>query len=164
MSVGLIGISLATAIVIFAFMVSISANQRRMLNGDIDRAYSLGFSNLYALVAFGGLFTYAIRNRTRSEVHKRAILFSTFVLLNPPLGRLFRPVFDPAPVAPWLVFGIIDMLVLACLIFDWRRLGRLHPATVAGAVVVVLSQAIRGFVPELTIWRSSYDAILRLVS
>ena len=102
-SVGLAGISLATAMVILGLIVSLHANMERIDAGQSDRAYALGFSNTVALTAFAIMVTLAIRKRRRPASHKRLMLFATCMLLNPPVGRLYRPVFAPSPPPPWLV-------------------------------------------------------------
>lgn len=162
-SVGLVGVPLAAAMVIFGFIVSIAANVERMAAGQVARAYALGFSNTVALIAFATMVALAIWKRSRPESHKRLMLFATCMLLNPPVGRLYRPVFDPAPPPPWLVFATIDSIVIACLLYDLKTLRRPHSVTIGAGIALVAFQVLRFHVPETAWWQATYDALLRLL-
>jgi hypothetical protein len=162
-SVGLLGISLATAVVILGFAVSLRANAERFATGDIARAYALGFSNTYALVTFAALFAAAIHMRRKPDSHKRLMLFATSMLLAAPVGRLYRPVFAPAPPPPWLVLGTVDTILVACLAYDWRTRRRVHPATAIAGSVLIASQVLRFVIPGTAWWRATYDVIIQLV-
>ncbi|MEZ4584849.1 MAG: hypothetical protein R2909_00405 [Gemmatimonadales bacterium] len=162
-SLGLLGVSLATAMVIFGFIVSLNANVERIEAGQVARAYALGFSNSFALLAFAALFALAVSKRKRPASHKRLMLFATCMLLNPPVGRLFRPVFAPAPPRPWAVFATIDVILLACVVYDLKTIRRLHPVTIGAGVALLAFQILRFPLPRMAWWHATYDALLRLV-
>jgi hypothetical protein len=163
-SVGLAGISLATAMVIFGSIVSLLANARRVRAGELARAYDLGFGNTVAMVAFGTMFALAIRSVRRPDRHKRWMLLATCMLLNAPVGRLYRPLFAPGPPSPWLVFATVDAILVACLVHDRRTLGRPHPVTLLGGSVLLGAQFLRSVVASTPMWRATYDTLLRLVA
>lgn len=162
-SVGLAGISLATAMVIFGSTVNLLANARRLEAGELERAYDLGFGGILAVVAFGTMFALAIRNVRHSDRHKRWMLFATCMLLNAPVVRLYRPVFVPGTPPPWLVFATVDAILVACLVNDRRTLGRPHPVTLIGGSVLLASQLFRSPIAGSAVWRATYDTLLRLV-
>ena len=162
-SLGLIGISIATAMVLFGFIVSLQANAERIAAGHIDRAYAFGFSNTYALLAFAMLFALAIYNRRRTASHMRLMLFATAMLMNPPVGRLFRPIFAPSPPSPWAVFVTIDVILVACVLYDLKTTQRIHPATMISGAALLAFQILRFPIPQMEWWRSVYDVILRLL-
>jgi hypothetical protein len=54
------------------------------------------------------------------------MLFATSMLLNATVGWLFRPVFSPAPPTPQVVFGTVDIILIASLLYDRKMLGRPH--------------------------------------
>jgi hypothetical protein len=163
-SLGLAGISLATAMVIFGSIVNLLSNQERMAAGQSGRAYALGFSGLMAMLAFGVMFALAIRNVKRTDYHKRWMLFATCMLLNAPVGRLYRPVFSPGPPLPLVVFATVDSILVACLLYDWKTLRRPHPVTLAAGGVLVGLQIVRFPFPETALWHATYDALLGLVA
>jgi hypothetical protein len=162
-NLGLAGISLATALFIFGLIVSLLANVDRMEAGNAARAYSLGFSNTFVLIAFAVMVALAIRKRNRPASHKRLMLFATCMLLNAPVGRLYRPMFNPAPPPPWLVFATVDTILVAILVYDWKTLHRIHPVTAVAGVVLLASQILRFPLAKMGWWHATYDVLLRLV-
>lgn len=162
-NLGLAGISLATAMVIFGFMVSLLANAERMEAGNVARAYSLGFSNTFVLIAFAVMVAIAISKRNHPASHKRLMLLATCMLLNAPVGRLYRPLFSPAFPPPWLVFVTVDIILIALLIYDWKTLRRIHSATATAGLILLASQIIRFPLAKMTWWHETYDMMLRLV-
>lgn len=163
-SLGLVGISLATAMLIFGFIVSLAANVERIEAGQTARAYDLGFSNSVALLSFAILFALAILKRRSAASHKRLMLFATAMILTPAVGRLYRPVFAPSPPSPWVVFVTIDLILVACIWYDLRILRHPHPVTIAGGAVLVAFQVLRFPIPRMEWWHSTYDLILRLAA
>ena len=162
-SIGLLGISLATAMLIFGFNVSLAANVARIEAGQISRAYAFGFSNTFALVAFATLFAFGIYKRRHPETHKRLMLFASSMLLNPPVGRLYRPLFAPSPPPPWVVFMTIDVILVACILFDLKTTRRVHPVTIASGVVLLAFQILRFPIPRMSWWHATYDKLLGLI-
>ena len=149
--------------VIFGFIVSLAANVERIDAGQVALAYGLGFSNSFALVAFAVLVVLAIQKRRRPASHKRLMLFATAMLMNPPVGRLYRPAFAPSPPPPWVVFLTIDAILVACIVYDLRRTKRVHPVTAASGVALLAFQVIRFHVPQMAWWQAAYDVLVRLV-
>jgi uncharacterized membrane protein YozB (DUF420 family) len=163
-SVGLVGISLATAMVILGFIVSLRANVERMEAGQVARAYDLGFSNSFALVAFAVLVALAIVKRAQPAAHKRLMLFATLMILTPAVGRLYRPVFAPSPPSPLIVFGTIDAILVACAWHDLKAFKRLHPVTLGAGLTLLAFQILRFPIPRMAWWQATYDWLLRLAS
>lgn len=106
--------------------------------------------------------TLAIANVRRPDRHGRWMLFATCMLLNAPVGRLYRPVFAPGAPWPWVVFATVDTMLVACLVHDWRTLGRPHPVTFVGGSVLLTVQLFRSTIAATPTWRATYDALLRL--
>jgi hypothetical protein len=150
--------------VIFGFIVSLTANAERIEIGQVARAYALGFSNSFALITFAAFVALAINKRGRPASHKRLMLFATVMLLNPPVGRLYRPVFAPSPPPPWLVFVTIDTILVACLLYDWKTVHRVHPVTLGSAAVLLAFQYLRFPLPGMAWWQATYDDLLGLVA
>lgn len=159
-SMGLVGISLATAMVIFGFFVSLAANVDRIAAGQVVRAYDLGFSNTTALLGFAVMFCMAIIKRGNPSAHKRFLLFATCMILTPAVGRLYRPLFAPGPPAPWVVFLTIDVIIVACLVHDLRSLKRIHPVTLGCGFILLSFQILRFQIPTMPWWQATYDAVL----
>jgi hypothetical protein len=147
--VGLIGVSMATAMVIFGVLAAINGAVR----ADAIHAGAAGESfmvvPLSAILSFAVLFTAAIANTRRPEWHKRLMLSATAVLLDAAIARPFivylvmgghPPPFHgtvglagfggpPPPVLGVLPPALMALLfIVAGIVRDWRALGKVHPA------------------------------------
>jgi hypothetical protein len=147
--VGIVGVSLATAMVIFGVLAAINSGVR----ADGAKAAVAGEAfmivPLSAMLSFAVLVTAAILNTRRPEWHKRLILSATAVLLDAAIARPFivylvmgghPPPFQgtvglagfnipPPPVAGVLPPALIALLfIVAGMIRDWRVQGKVHPA------------------------------------
>lgn len=89
---------------------------------------------LSIIATFAVLFTLAIANIKRPEIHKRLMLLATISVLNAPVARPLLtwvwPLSGPQDVphvwinvpACWLSY----ILIVAAMIYDWRTRGRVH--------------------------------------
>lgn len=147
--IGIIGVSLATAMVIFGALAAINAARRADALHFSANGEAFMIVPLAALFSFAVLVTTAIYNARRPEWHKRLMLAATAVILDAAIARPFiayivmgghMPPFQgtvglagfngpPPPVAGVLPPALIGMLfIVAGMIFDWRKLGKVHPA------------------------------------
>ena len=163
-SVGMGGISLATAMVIVGAIVSLQKQQRTIDAGLLDLGYSLGLSGLLSLIGFGVMFALAIRYIRRPDYHKRLMLMATCMLMNAPIARLYRPMFNPRPPVPWLVNATVDIILVALLLYDWKSLRRPHVVTVGAGLFLLSKQSLVGVITATGAWRSLYDTLLQLVA
>jgi hypothetical protein len=88
------------------------------------------------IAVFGALVYAGIRNRNRTDWHRRLMLCATICIIAPALGRLIvlSGAAMTAPVnAAWLL-----LYVVAAMLFDWRNRGRVHQAYAWGAGALVL--------------------------
>jgi uncharacterized membrane protein YozB (DUF420 family) len=107
---------------------------------------------LSIIATFAVLFTSAIANIKRPEIHKRLMLMATVSVLNAPVARPLLswvwPLSGPTDVpsvwinvpACWLSY----LLIVAAMIYDWRTRGRVHsvylialPVLLALAYIVI---------------------------
>jgi len=91
------------------------------------------------IAVFGGLVYAAIRNRRRTDWHRRLMLCATICVIAPALGRLIvlsgNTMTAPVNVAMLLLYVIVAML------FDWSNRGRVHPAYFWGGGSLVIFAA-----------------------
>jgi hypothetical protein len=129
---GLAGIALATAVVFVGTLVFQQRVQElAQLAGPVVATGQMMLS-ASAMAGFAVLVGLAIAFARNTGVHRRLMAVATLSLLGAPIMRLvaaagLRPT---GPVSPWfsLVPGIaVDLLVLAVLVWDWRRHGRVSP-------------------------------------
>ncbi|HET7708164.1 MAG TPA: hypothetical protein VFK50_01370 [Sphingomicrobium sp.] len=140
---GIIGIALAVAIIVLGVAVAIySARVGRTPPGWTPTGFMA--IPLASVTLFGGFVTAALLWRWRPDFHKRLMLIGTTALLVPAGARFSHQFLDGlAPPGP--VGGMIlsDFFLAALVIYDLRMRGRLHPATLWGGGIVLVSQPLR---------------------
>jgi hypothetical protein len=146
---GWLGAAFLIAIVAFASMTGIGAIRLGFVPPFFSDAYFLALVHVGVLV-FAGMVLWAIAMRHRTDWHRRLMIGSTVMILEPALGRLL-----PMPlIMPWgewvaLVFQLAALAILAR--HDLKTLGRVHPATLASAAVVTVGhvafEALAAFPP-----------------
>jgi hypothetical protein len=88
--------------------------------------------------------------RRRVDVHKRLMLLATVSILPAATARL--PFAFIQQVGPLAFFGLADLLIVACLLYDLVARGRPHRATVWGGLLIVVSHPLRLVVGETQAW------------
>lgn len=167
---GLLGISLATAIVIIGVTTAIGTLQHGLAAGYGDRSRSFFVLPISAISMFAGFFIAAIANVRRPEAHKRLMLLATISLLGAAMARVFfvlmtgggpglRPGLGPPP--PMLIALVpsllLELFILAGIVYDWRTRGRPHPAWLAGAAVMTAVIILRVPLSNTSAWLAFAD-------
>lgn len=88
--------------------------------------------------------------RRRVDVHKRLMLLATISILPAATARL--PFAFIQQVGPLAFFGLADLFIVACLIYDLATRGRVHRATVWGGLLIVVSHPLRLLVGNTQAW------------
>ncbi len=97
-------------------------------------------------VSFVGL---AIARRGEPQSHKRWMLLATMNLLTAAIARW------PGVItlgAPPLFFGLTDLFLVALAAWDFVSRGRLHPVTLWGGALIVVSQPLRLVISGTPAW------------
>lgn len=142
-SLGLFGIALATAVLFMGATITLLGLRGSVSRGspsaDFADAMYLSFM---AIAGFGLLFTLAIRQVKRPEIHRQLILFSVLPLMPPGVNRFYMVPFQlPAiPVLP--LYLTLDALAIAILAYEWRRKGAIGAYSLVGAGWLVLQQSL----------------------
>ncbi|HEU4704825.1 MAG TPA: hypothetical protein VFS45_03855 [Sphingomicrobium sp.] len=141
---GLAGIALATAMVFVGLAVAIAGLERRLGMGQGDAARAFAIVPVSSALLFGGLVTAAMANLRRPEWHKRLMLLATASLLQPAIARYFflangkvdaaiRQAGPPPRIEFTMMSAyVIEVLILAAVVYDWKARERLHPAYLWG--------------------------------
>jgi hypothetical protein len=101
------------------------------------------------MAVFAGLIGAGFYFRRRPDMHKRLMLLATIALLAAPIARLPFGILQAGPPA---FFGLADLFLLPCFIYDKVARGRIHPATVWGSLVIVASQPLRLMLGGTAAW------------
>ncbi|KUO57687.1 MAG: hypothetical protein APF78_05005 [Sphingomonadales bacterium BRH_c3] len=116
-------------------------------------------SNSLQLLAFGGLAFASLRARRYSGWHRRLMFGGMAILTGPGLGRLLPlPLMMPyawrITIAATLIFPIIGMIA------DWRRSGKVHPAWLWGAGLILGAQILGSFIAYTSLGVSLTELLL----
>jgi len=140
---GVVGVSLATAMVFTVVLAQINAIKVAERLGLADQALHFSIVALSGVVVFAALIVGALLNVRRPEIHKRLMILSMVPPAHAAIARPFAAVFAPGAVVPPGVFVSIppaivaDLLIVAAMIYDWRTRGRPHPVyLVCGALML----------------------------
>jgi hypothetical protein len=104
----------------------------------------LGDISVFAILVGAGFYY-----RRRADVHKRLMLLATVSILAAAIARLPFAIMQAGPPA---FFGITDLFVLACILYDLITLKRVHRATALAALLIIASQPLRLMLAGTHVW------------
>jgi hypothetical protein len=102
------------------------------------------------MLVFATLVGMGLYFRQRSDIHRRLMLLSSVCMLSAAFARI--PLDFVRTGGPLLYFGLADLFVLACVVYDTRMNRRLHPAFGWGALLVVASHPLRLMLAGTPAW------------
>jgi len=146
---GVFGAALAAAIVIADTATVIVAAR---LGGNhlppgipVPRFVAVAFLDL---LSFAILVGSAVALRGRSDWHKRLMLLATILVLDAALARFI------SAYTSWKLDPSVarNALVLLCIAIDTWRYRRLHPAFIAGGLLVFVTDPLARLVAALPVW------------
>jgi hypothetical protein len=168
-SMGMIGVSLATALTIFGFLAGVNAMKRSAAAGLTDAGIAFVIVPFSGILFFAVVFTLAIAFVRRPETHKRLMLLAGISVLDAAVARWFltflAPPGPPAPppvevtIAPALV---AYLLLVVAIVFDWRRCGRPHPVYLYGGAALLAVKLLNWPISMTPAWHSFAGGILAL--
>jgi hypothetical protein len=172
---GLLGVSLATAMVIVGIAVANDVLVTRLEDGYGDRARAFHIVSISMMGLFAVFVATAIACVSRPEIHKRLMVLATSSILPPATARLFfamsvgiGPGLRPSGGPPRAVDSVLmsamvaDMVILAAIVHDVRTRGRPHPVYVVGGAIVLAVQILRGPLSTTQWWYALADSLARL--
>jgi len=172
---GLVGVSLATAMVAIGLAAAINTLTTGLAAGYGDRSRAFLLIPVSAVGLFAGFFIAAVANVRRPDWHKRFMLLATISLLQAAMARVFfvlatgggpglRPGLGAPPpiaiaIAPSL---ILELFILAGIIHDRRTHGRSHPAWLIGAGVMTAVILLRVPLSGMPAWLAFADKVAHI--
>jgi FtsH-binding integral membrane protein len=165
---GLMGISLATGMLFVGILAALHTVRVGIALGLDAQNRAFSIVPITIVMFFACAVAAAVANISRPDVHKRLMLVATISLLPPAFARLIALAaglpFSPGHPPP-LAFSLLpsfasDLLLIAAIVWDRRRLGRFHRTyLVAGACLVAL-QIIRVPLGPTTAWHEVTNWLL----
>lgn len=152
--IGPAGAALVAIIVVVGIATALEgAHAGRVRQGFSPEAFLfLPLSITFLLVLFSGLAFY---HRKRAQHHKRLMLLATITILVPAGARFSRfyleGILPPGPIGGMI---LSDLFLAALVIHDLRSRGSLHPVTLWGGGLLLLSEPLRLVIAQSTAWQS----------
>ena len=102
------------------------------------------------MLVFGILVGAAFYFRRKLDTHKRLMLLASIGLL--PAGVARWPIGFIETGGPLVFYGLADLFIVPCLVFDIVTRGRPHRATLLAGSLVVISQPLRLMIGSTHAW------------
>jgi hypothetical protein len=170
---GLVGIALASGMCFVGLGMSMHSLNEAIAHGFEPAARAFSIVPVTGIVLFAVLFAVAIAHVHDGDVHKRLMLVNTAGLLQAAVGRWFvlflapprapGTVVSPPPVFVSVMPGlVVDLLIVAGMVFDWRTRGRVHRVyRIAGGVTLAI-QVLRVPLSQTGAWLAMSHWLLAL--
>jgi hypothetical protein len=116
---------------------------------------------LVAITLFAVFVVAGIRARRRDpQAHKRYMLLGTIALLPPAVAR-WALLFG---LGPPVVLGVATLFIVPLFVWDWKALGRIHPVTLWGGLLVAVCGPLRLLVARTDGWLAVSHWLVGLVT
>jgi hypothetical protein len=166
---GIAGVSLFTALAISIVLAAINTITQGAVAGFATQAAAFSIVTFSGIAIITAFITLAIMNVHRPDWHSRLMTLSFVPLLQAPMARPFAVLMTPpGAVGPPPVFVtlppaiVIDLLLVAMLVYDRKTTGRFHPVTVWGAVAIIAVQILCVPISTSPTWIATAKAIAGL--
>jgi hypothetical protein len=167
--VGMIGVSLATAMTIFGFLVAVDVMKRAATLKLTDAGIAFAIVPLSGILFFAVVFTLAIRAVRQPETHKRLMLLAGISILDAAVARWFFTVVAPSgpagppPVPVTILPALVAYLLLVvAIVHDWRTRGRPHSVYVYGGAALIAVKLLNWPISVTPAWHAVAGGILAL--
>ena len=139
---GYAGIGLAVLVVVAGLVTALRAGKYGSPSTPPDIPVLVFMAvPMFDLLMFSLLFGGAVYYRKQPATHKSLMLLTAINFLPPAIGRI--PIVALQNLGPLWFFGVPTLLILACLIIDWRRRGHLNRVFLVGGLLLIASYPVR---------------------
>jgi uncharacterized membrane protein YozB (DUF420 family) len=111
---------------------------------------------LVDMIVFSALVGIAFARRRDAQAHKRLMIVASIALIDAAIAR-WPGVIEHGPVA---FFALADAFLLPLVIWDLKTRGRLHPATLWGGLLLIVSQPLRLWLMGTDAWQAFAHKVL----
>jgi hypothetical protein len=168
-SIGMVGVSFATAMTIFGTLVSINAMKQAAAIGMRSEGIAFSIVPLSGIAFFAITFTVAVVYVRKPDFHKRLMLLASISILDAAVARWFLTFLappgavGPPPVAVAIPPAIVAwLLVVVAMIFDWRTRGRPHAVYAVGGTALLLIKLLNLPISSSEGWHAFAGGVLAL--
>ena len=151
---GIAGVALAGAMLPLGIWQAITAATERQSRG-VALPFEFSLYNLVDILVFCAAFGWAILEASRRiEWHRRLMFIALLNLFGPAFSRIALNL--PIPF-PWLDMApnlIADAVLIVLALHDRRHLGRIHPATLWAALVLIPFHVVEPLIARSPWWNA----------
>lgn len=140
-SLGMFGIALATGIIIFGALITILG-----ASGSSGAAAHGIYLGITAVTGFGLLFTLAMRNTRKPDIHRRLILLAMLPVLPPGIHRLYMVPLGLQTFPVVAMYMTLNAMALAILVQEWRENHKINKYTWVGIGWLAMQQVVHALV------------------
>jgi hypothetical protein len=156
MKLGMAGFGLALLMIVMMVAVSLGQIARANQPPFVD-PISWTAVPLVSIPAFVMIVALGWQHRRSAQVHKRFMLLSGLMMLEPAIGRMI--VFPPNMIGQYASSVVALATVIPLILWDRRTLGHIHWATQLGAFAMAASLVVRYLVWQTAGWHGFVHSI-----
>jgi hypothetical protein len=147
---GVFGVGLAAAMVVLGVMGAMTGARRPtgFVGIPVPPLQFLAIP-MFDMAMFASFVALAIAKRRDPQSHKRWMLLASINLITAAIARW------PGVISlglPPVFFGLTDLFLVPIVFWDLKSRGRVHPVTLWGGLVLVVSQPLRLLVSGTAVW------------
>ena len=160
------GAALAAAMLVLGILAALVAARRPsgFMNVPLPPLQFLVVP-LAAIGLFGAFVTLAVAKRRDTQAHKRYMLMASIVMLEAAVARWPFAFMRGSPPIPFFDMPSLmtDLFLVPLFLWDIRSRGRLHPATLWGALTIVAIHVLRMPLASTAGWQAFAGWAVRLL-
>ena len=168
-SVGIIGVSLATAMTIFGFTAGVTMMKQSAAVGQTAGGIAFAIVPWTGILFFAVVFAIGIAMVRRPDMHKRLMLLAGISILDAAVARWFMTFLappgppGPPPVAMAIPPAFVAYLLLVvAIVHDWRTRGKPHAVYVIGGLVLIAIKLLNLPISTTHAWHAFAGGILTM--
>ena len=146
---GIVGAVIAVLLVIVGTLTAIIRTKQNVVLTGGTAPLTFLVIPLGDMLLFASLVGAGFYFRRRPDVHKRLMLLATISILSAAIARL---PFGFLKAGPPAFFGLTDLFIVACLLYDLITRRRIHRATALGGLAIIISQPLRLMIGSTHAW------------
>jgi hypothetical protein len=157
---GVAGGVIAAMMIVVGFVTAVvRAKQGAAPAGDIPPL-------AFLIIPIGDIFVFAVLIgaglyfRRRPDVHKRLMMLGTISILAAAIARLPLAIMKAGPLA---FFGLTDVFILICVVYDLITLRRVHRTTLLAGLFIIALQPLRLMLAGTQAWLTFASWLTSLV-
>jgi hypothetical protein len=158
---GFAAVAIAVATVVTGIIVALDSERRVHTTANAGTLMDPYVFLMFPMMSIGLFATFvglAIFKRNRPDTHKRLMLLGTISLVGPALARMVTMAVKGLGIVglPGVVGAavLMNVFIAAIAIRDFKTRGRLHPATLWGGGLFVLSEPLRFWIAYSEPWQA----------